>query len=226
MVNAFVLFFVCLWRLVDVKTVSLMEGESVTLHTEVQKYMLIQWMFGSTRIAEIDRLTQTNSTYDGPAERFRDRLMLDQTGSLTITNTRTTDSGLYTVIVINKETSYMSFNVTVYESPQNTSSPERSLSSCAVNNLTVNQTEDANVTELHQPCSDYIHCCGFVETVIRLSLSALVGVATVAFLVYDIRSTRSELNRMKESRYHRQIHGVKSDHQYEMSRSFSSRYVC
>ncbi|XP_051727102.1 uncharacterized protein LOC127500185 isoform X2 [Ctenopharyngodon idella] len=200
-----------------------MEGDSVTLNTEVQKYMLIQWMFGSTRIAEIDRLTQTNSTYD---ERFRDRLKLDQTGSLTITNTRTTDSGLYKVIVISKETSYMSFNVTVYESPQSTLSPERSLSSCAVNNLTVNQTEDANVTELHQPCSDYIHCCGSTEAMIRLVLSALVGVATVAFLVYDVRSTRSELNRMEESRYHHLIHGVKSDHQYEMSRSFSSRYVC
>ncbi|ROL41340.1 hypothetical protein DPX16_6738 [Anabarilius grahami] len=164
-----------------------MEGDSVTLNTEVQKYMLIQWMFGSTRIAEIDRLTQTNSTYDGPAERFRDRLKLDQTGSLTITNTRTTDSGLYTVTVISKETSYVSFNVTVY---------------------------------------NYIHCCGSTEAVIRLVLSALVGVATVAFLVYDIRSTRSELNSMKESRYHRQIHEVKSDHQYEMRRSFSSRYVC
>ncbi len=74
--------------------------------------------------------------------------------------------------------------------------------------------------------SDHIHCCGFIETVIRLVVSALVGVAAVAFIVYDIRSTRSELNWMEETRYHRQIHGVKSDHQYEMSRSISSRYVC
>ncbi len=95
-----------------------MEGDSVTLNTdltEVQKYLLIQWMFGSTRIAEIDRLTQTNSTYDGPDERFKDRLKLDhQTGSLTISNTSTTDSGLYKVTVIGKETSYMRFNLTVY----------------------------------------------------------------------------------------------------------------
>ncbi|XP_016116284.1 uncharacterized protein [Sinocyclocheilus grahami] len=212
-----------------------MEGDSVTLNadlTAVQKYLLIQWMFGSTRIAEADRLTQTNSTYAGPDERFRDRLKLDhQTGSLTITNIRTTDSGLYKVTVISNETSYMRFNLTVYEPPQNTSSPERSSishllsSSCAVNHLTIKPTEDANITELHQPCSDHIHCCGFIETVIRLVVSALVGVAAVAFIVYDIRSTRSELNRTEETRFHCRIHGVKPDHQHEMS-SFSSRCVC
>ncbi|KAF4097290.1 hypothetical protein G5714_021298 [Onychostoma macrolepis] len=36
----------------------------------------------------------------------------------------------------------------------------------------------------------HIYCCGFAEAVIRLAVSALVGVATVAVLVYDIRSTR------------------------------------
>ncbi|KAI2667066.1 hypothetical protein H4Q32_031030 [Labeo rohita] len=188
----------------DVRTVSVFEGDSVTLNTdltEVQKYLLIQWLFGSTRIAEFDKLTQTNSTYDGPDERFRDRLKLDhQTGSLTITNTRTTDSGLYKLtVIINKETSYMRFNLTVYEAPQSTSSPERSSISSflEVNNITINQTEDANITELHQPCSDHILCCGLIETVIRLIVSALVGVAAAVIIVYDITSTRSELNRTR-----------------------------
>ncbi|XP_043078669.1 uncharacterized protein LOC122327394 isoform X2 [Puntigrus tetrazona] len=36
------------------------------------------------------------------------------------------------------------------------------------------------------------HCCGFTEAVIRLVLSALVGVATVLLLVYDIRSRRAK----------------------------------
>ncbi len=101
----------------EVKSVSVMEGDSVSLNTgvtETQKYLLIQWMFGSTRIAEVNKLTQTNSTYDGPDGRFRDRLKLDQTGSLTITNTRTTDSGLYQLAIVNRETRYMDFNVTVY----------------------------------------------------------------------------------------------------------------
>ncbi|XP_058616379.1 major histocompatibility complex class I-related gene protein-like [Onychostoma macrolepis] len=37
-----------------------------------------------------------------------------------------------------------------------------------------------------------VHCCGSAEAVIRLVLSALVGVATVVLLVYDIRSRRTE----------------------------------
>ncbi|XP_052394736.1 uncharacterized protein LOC127942807 isoform X1 [Carassius gibelio] len=40
--------------------------------------------------------------------------------------------------------------------------------------------------------SDSVQCCGSTEAVIRLVLSALVGVATVILLVYDIRSRRAE----------------------------------
>ncbi|KAF4097350.1 hypothetical protein G5714_021358 [Onychostoma macrolepis] len=40
--------------------------------------------------------------------------------------------------------------------------------------------------------TDSEHCCGSAEAVIRLVLSALVGVATVVLLVYDIRSRRAE----------------------------------
>ncbi|KAK7136593.1 hypothetical protein R3I93_016816 [Phoxinus phoxinus] len=39
---------------------------------------------------------------------------------------------------------------------------------------------------------DSVHCCGPTEAVIRLVLSALVGVATVSIVVYDIRSRRAE----------------------------------
>ncbi len=68
---------------------------------------------------------------------------------------------------------------------------------------------------------DCIYCCGFTEAVIRLVLSALVGVAAVAVLVYDIRSTRSELNRTEETEYLYQTHGVKPD-QNELSRRWRS----
>ncbi|XP_018924414.1 uncharacterized protein LOC109051316 [Cyprinus carpio] len=234
MIYAFAFFTMCLWCLVDVtdevKTISVMEGESFTLHTEVneiQKYLLIQWMFESTRIAEINRLAQTNSTYEAD-ERFRDRLKLDPTGSLTITNTRTTDSGLYQLATVNRETSYMNFNVTVCAAPHSSSPSEGSSSSncvsssCAVNNSIANHTEDANTTELYQPSSFCIRHCGFTEAVIRLVLSALVGVAAVAVLVYDIRSTRSELNRTEETGYFYKTHVVKSDLQYNLSKRFSS----
>ncbi|XP_048036200.1 uncharacterized protein LOC125261683 isoform X2 [Megalobrama amblycephala] len=189
----------------EVKSVSVMKGDSVTLNTDVtesHKYLLIQWTFRGTRIAEVSRLMQTSSTYD---ERFRDRLKVDQTGSLTITNTRTTDSGLYQLTIVSRETSYMSFNVKVLE---RSSSSNCVSSSSAVNNSTINQTEDANITDLYQPSSDHIHCCGFTEAVIRLVVSALVGVATVAVLVYDIRSTRSELIRTNNTRHHHQTHQI------------------
>ncbi|XP_026113559.1 uncharacterized protein LOC113092161 [Carassius auratus] len=237
MFNSFVLFCLCLCRLVDVtdavRRISVMGGDSVTLHNDVseaQKYLLIQWMFGSTRIAEMNRLTQTISIYDSADGRFRDRLKLDQIGSLTITNARTTDSGLYQLIIVGDETIYMSFNLTVYETPRSSTSSESSsssnpvTSSSVVNKSTVNQTENNNSTEPHQPSSDKIHCCSFTEAAIRLVLSALVGVATVAVLVYDIRSTRSELIRTEETKHYHQTH-VKSDQQNELSRRESSVYV-
>ncbi|XP_073718237.1 uncharacterized protein [Misgurnus anguillicaudatus] len=66
---------------------------------------------------------------------------------------------------------------------------------CVLNNTIRNQTQHLNINEVCQPCSDRVHCCGFNEAVIRLVASVLVGVATVALLVYDIRSRRDEQKR-------------------------------
>uniref|UniRef100_A0A9J8CN34 Immunoglobulin domain-containing protein n=1 Tax=Cyprinus carpio carpio TaxID=630221 RepID=A0A9J8CN34_CYPCA len=103
-----------------VKSVSVTEGDSVTLNTvftEIQKADEMLWKFRTNRtlIAKINHDTGVLSTYDGPDGRFRDRLKLDiQTGSLTITNTRTTDSGVYELSISNSssQTKYR-FNVTV-----------------------------------------------------------------------------------------------------------------
>ncbi|XP_073669624.1 uncharacterized protein [Paramisgurnus dabryanus] len=92
-----------------------MEGDSVTLNadiTQIQRDQQIVWIFESqTLIAEIEY----GSIYDDYDERFRDRLKLDsQTGSLTITNIRITDSGHYQLKIINSRgTSYKRFSVTV-----------------------------------------------------------------------------------------------------------------
>ncbi|XP_043079766.1 uncharacterized protein LOC122328121 [Puntigrus tetrazona] len=146
----------------SVKSVSVMEGESVSLqtHAELKTNEQITWTFGLSRteIAEISEKIKMFSTYDVLDGRFRDRLKLDhQTGSLTITNTRNTDSGLYEVTVGSRKSTYR-FNLTVSDSS--------------------------------------VIGCDSAEAVIRLVVSALMGVAAVAavvVLVYDIRSRRAEL---------------------------------
>ncbi|KAF4097326.1 hypothetical protein G5714_021334 [Onychostoma macrolepis] len=64
--------------------------------------------------------------------------------------------------------------------------------SCVLNNPISNQTRHLDISQLCHTCSDSEHCCGSTEAVIRLVLSALVGVATAILLVYDIRSRRAE----------------------------------
>ncbi|XP_039538298.1 uncharacterized protein LOC120486366 [Pimephales promelas] len=145
----------------EVKSVSVMEGDSVSLNsnlTEIKDDDAILWRFedGKTSIAAINKWTDRIAVYDDVLDgRFRDRLKLDkQTGSLTITNITTEDAGDYKLLMFSGgRLSSKLFRVSVYNS---------------------------------------VHCCGPTEAVIRLVLSALVGVATVIILVYDIRSRRAE----------------------------------
>uniref|UniRef100_A0A9J8DI69 Ig-like domain-containing protein n=1 Tax=Cyprinus carpio carpio TaxID=630221 RepID=A0A9J8DI69_CYPCA len=103
------------------KRKSVKEGESVTLNTYVINKPDIMWHFNDTRIAVITRAQSkicTDVQCKDAEERFRNRLKMDhQTGSLTITNTRTTDSGLYKLQIITNSsirvTSVKSFSVTV-----------------------------------------------------------------------------------------------------------------
>ncbi|KTG45358.1 hypothetical protein cypCar_00037072 [Cyprinus carpio] len=249
-------------------SVSVMEGDSVSLNTsvtEVQNYHLIQWMFGETRIAEINNLIKINSIYGTDDDKtLQNRLNLDpQTGSLTITNTRTTDSGLYLLILTSGETRSKSFRVTVSDGTDevmsmsvmegdsvslNTGVTEvqnyhliqwmfGEIKIAEINRLsqsssiygtdddktlknrlnldpqsgsltiTHTRTTDSGLYQLiltsgetrsksfRVTVSDCTRCCDTFEAAIRLVIAAVVGVAAVAVLVYDFRSTRSEQHR-------------------------------
>ncbi|XP_073718444.1 uncharacterized protein [Misgurnus anguillicaudatus] len=166
----------------EMKSVSVMEGDSVTLHTDITEILnnhQILWMYGSQgiHIAQIIKWANLSSIYDND-ERFRDRLKLDsQTGSLTITNIRITNSGLYKLTISNyKDASYKRFNVTVYEKvpekvPEKEESPSKNLTAV-----------DDNVYE------DYTPCCSLTETVSRLAISAVVGVATLTVVIFELSS--------------------------------------
>ncbi len=73
------------------ESVSVMEGDSVTLYTgatEICEGDDTMWKYGAEKslIAKIKR-RRKSSPHDIPDESFRDRLKLDsKTGSLTITN--------------------------------------------------------------------------------------------------------------------------------------------
>ncbi|XP_050958377.1 SLAM family member 9 [Labeo rohita] len=111
------LFCLCWWHLNGVlgESVSVMEGDNVTLHSDVNEIHEdedIQWKFGAEKsvIAKINRKNQIF-----PDGRFRDRLKLDhQTGSLTITNITTQHDGDYEVKISGKKRSTKSFSVSVY----------------------------------------------------------------------------------------------------------------
>ncbi|XP_052447282.1 SLAM family member 5-like [Carassius gibelio] len=119
----FIYYFLFSWNLAgvfgvdSVKSVSVTEGESVRLNsdlTEIQRDDEMTWKFNNIMIAKLK--DSKSRFYEDNAEgRFRDRLKLnDQTGSLIITNTSTTDSGEYTVIGTSTDSTLNIFRLTVY----------------------------------------------------------------------------------------------------------------
>uniref|UniRef100_A0A9J7X8Y8 Ig-like domain-containing protein n=1 Tax=Cyprinus carpio carpio TaxID=630221 RepID=A0A9J7X8Y8_CYPCA len=104
----------------EIKSVSVMEGDSVLLQNDVAEICVndhIQWnmrneMSLMARMTNKKQILPTSDVLDG---RFRDRLKLDnKTGSLTITNITTQHAGLYKVNIIGKTTLSKTFNVSVY----------------------------------------------------------------------------------------------------------------
>ncbi|XP_050958375.1 natural killer cell receptor 2B4-like isoform X2 [Labeo rohita] len=121
------LFYLCCWSLTgvfgadtdEVQSVSVLEGDPVSLNSDLTEIVNedITWTCGAEKslIAKIKGKKQNFTTFDGPDGRFRDRVQLDkQTGSLTITNTRTEHTGVYQIQIFAAKLSSKTFNVSVY----------------------------------------------------------------------------------------------------------------
>ncbi|XP_056614734.1 uncharacterized protein LOC130429910 [Triplophysa dalaica] len=119
-VHSLILISTFLFLTETIRKVSVKKGDSLTLNTGdafTQRPDWIHWDFEQKCIAEL--IGKRPAVVD-KNERFTDRLELDpKTGSLTITNSKTTDSGLYTL-----KTPERKFDVTVTSRPLLEKRPE------------------------------------------------------------------------------------------------------
>ncbi len=101
--------------------VSVMEGDSVTLNTDVTEINEddeILWNFGAEKfiVAKINRGAGIFSICDGVLDgKFKERLKLNkQTGSLTIANITTQHAGLFKLEIHGAKLTSKVFSVSVY----------------------------------------------------------------------------------------------------------------
>ncbi|CAM4660692.1 unnamed protein product [Leuciscus chuanchicus] len=109
-----------------VKTVPVMEGDSVTLHTdvtEIQRYHLIQWIFRNIVISSIDKTSKVRAIKKHNAKPFLKKLEVDhETGSLKIRSIRTEQCGIYILqMTSSTHTIHKRFNITIFDAVKSVS---------------------------------------------------------------------------------------------------------
>ncbi|XP_067253069.1 carcinoembryonic antigen-related cell adhesion molecule 3-like [Chanodichthys erythropterus] len=217
-------------------SVSVMEGDSVTLHTGVKTNQkeVIEWYFNDSLIAQINEDLSFICTDVQCDERFRDRLKLDhQTGSLTITNIRNTESGLYE-LEINDRT--QTFSVTVHGKSFGVGSDVESVmegdSVTLHTGVKTNQQEDIkwyfNDIRIAEISGDLSYSCTDVqcnEGTERFRDRLKLDHQTGSLIIMDIRTTDSGLYELKiiSSRisgkiFNVTVHGVSAAEQDEVKR--------
>ncbi|KAL1252198.1 hypothetical protein QQF64_019994, partial [Cirrhinus molitorella] len=191
----------------DIDSVSVMEGDLVILHSGVKKNKeSIKWYFNNSCIAQIKgNLVCADDQCHDDNERFRDRLELDnQTGSLTITNTRITDSGVYKLqinsssIIISKKT--FSINVRAAERDEMKIKLVKEGESLILDPGVIKKTNDS--VTWHFNNIDLTNITGgFSEFQDRLKLDHQTGFLTIT----NIRSTDAGLYHLEISSSSRHI---------------------
>ncbi|XP_056614081.1 uncharacterized protein LOC130429506 isoform X1 [Triplophysa dalaica] len=176
-----------------VKSVSVMEGHSVTLHTDftdIQTDDKTEWRFKNIRISRIKRSFNINPLYyNDETEIFRDKLkMNNQTGDLTITHITSQHSGLYQLeIIAGDKRTIKSFNITVTATStvsisESTQTPLSTESSSVSDKVKTDSAMEGISVTLHivhesssvpedptQPGKTMIYCCVVVGCVMNVA---------------------------------------------------------
>ncbi|TRZ04160.1 hypothetical protein DNTS_027927, partial [Danionella cerebrum] len=103
----------------ETEQISVIEGHSVTLHTNLTEILnqdTIMWLFGPNQwvVSEIERKDYFTSFFKSEEQLFRGKLQVDQkTGSISITNSRVEHSGVYELLSAKEKSISKTFNVTV-----------------------------------------------------------------------------------------------------------------
>uniref|UniRef100_A0A8C1PDV1 Ig-like domain-containing protein n=1 Tax=Cyprinus carpio TaxID=7962 RepID=A0A8C1PDV1_CYPCA len=205
----------------DSVSVSVKEGDSVTLHTDVKTSQQeeISWYFDDTRIAQISgdqSYICTDVKCNEGTERFRDRLKLDhQTGSLTITNITNTDSGLYKLVILHSSSdSVLIFTVAVQVKEGESVTLNPDVRKNLKNDLMTWYFTDTLIAEItgHQSkiCTDVQYEERFRD---RLKLDHQTGSLTIM----NIRTTDSGLYKLQISSTHLRRHSISSIKSFDVS---------
>lgn len=193
------LFVFAVEAVVGSNLVSVMEGASVTLKSDVTKQgrdkML--WYFNDTLIALINGDPSKSCLYDGEGEIFRGRLEVDfETGSLTITNIRPEHTGRYEANFIKSKSSGTSQSLN-----RNGKCDSRKIIKKMINigdtvkTFSVSISESYNVEKKQESEQNSVLSSGLIAGIcagVGVGVVLLVAVAVLGVIYYRYRSSKME----------------------------------